>query len=75
MASSGLKNVVSRVCCDVLCMSDLGELVESACLIEACVHVTSQACSNLVGDDYVFPSREKLMEYRIVVTTLITAGR
>uniref|UniRef100_A0A3Q2ZLY3 RNA helicase n=1 Tax=Hippocampus comes TaxID=109280 RepID=A0A3Q2ZLY3_HIPCM len=28
-----------------------------------------------VSNDYVFPSREKLMEYRIIVTTLFTAGR
>lgn len=35
----------------------------------------SQACSNLVGECYVFPPKEKLMEYRIMVTTLLTAGR
>ncbi|XP_051913995.1 putative helicase mov-10-B.1 [Hippocampus zosterae] len=40
-----------------------------------CVPEDLKACSNLVGDDYVFPSREKLMEYRIIVTTLFTAGR
>uniref|UniRef100_A0A8C2ZGT5 RNA helicase n=1 Tax=Cyclopterus lumpus TaxID=8103 RepID=A0A8C2ZGT5_CYCLU len=34
-----------------------------------------KACSNLVGECYVFPVKEKLMEYRIMVTTLITAGR
>ncbi|KAK7884271.1 hypothetical protein WMY93_027394 [Mugilogobius chulae] len=34
-----------------------------------------KACSNLVGDCYVFPAKEKLMEYKIVVTTLLTAGR
>ncbi|XP_054464459.1 putative helicase mov-10-B.2 [Anoplopoma fimbria] len=32
-------------------------------------------CSNLVGECYVFPAKEKLMEYRIMVTTLLTAGR
>lgn len=32
-------------------------------------------CSNLVGDSYVYPAKEKLMEYRIMVTTLLTAGR
>nr|XP_020471905.1 putative helicase mov-10-B.1 [Monopterus albus] len=32
-------------------------------------------CSNLEGDHYVFAPKEKLMEYRIMVTTLITAGR
>ncbi|KAM6925346.1 putative helicase mov-10-B.1 [Xenentodon cancila] len=34
-----------------------------------------KACSNLVGDCYVFPPKEKLMEYKIMVTTLLTAGR
>ncbi|KAM4562218.1 putative helicase mov-10-B.2 [Odontesthes bonariensis] len=33
------------------------------------------ACSNLVGDCYVFPPKEELMEYKIMVTTLLTAGR
>ncbi|MEQ2240211.1 hypothetical protein ILYODFUR_012460 [Ilyodon furcidens] len=32
-------------------------------------------CSNLLGDSYIFPPKEKLMEYKIIVTTLITAGR
>ncbi|KAM9856095.1 putative helicase mov-10-B.1 [Aulostomus maculatus] len=40
-----------------------------------CVPDELKACSNLVGDCYVFPAKEKLMEYKIVVTTLITAGR
>nr|XP_046252029.1 putative helicase mov-10-B.1 isoform X1 [Scatophagus argus] len=34
-----------------------------------------KACSNLVGDCYFYPAKEKLMEYRIIVTTLLTAGR
>uniref|UniRef100_A0A8D3CY82 RNA helicase n=1 Tax=Scophthalmus maximus TaxID=52904 RepID=A0A8D3CY82_SCOMX len=34
-----------------------------------------KACSNLVGDCYLYPPKEKLMEYRVVVTTLLTAGR
>ncbi|CAL1606225.1 unnamed protein product [Knipowitschia caucasica] len=34
-----------------------------------------KACSNLVGDCYEFPAKEKLMEYKILITTLITAGR
>ncbi|XP_032376607.1 putative helicase mov-10-B.1 [Etheostoma spectabile] len=34
-----------------------------------------KACSNLVGDCYLFPAKEKLMGYRIMVTTLLTAGR
>ncbi|XP_045911976.1 putative helicase mov-10-B.2 isoform X1 [Micropterus dolomieu] len=34
-----------------------------------------KACSNLVGECYVFPAKEKLMEYTIIVTTLLTAGR
>ncbi|XP_038143312.1 putative helicase mov-10-B.1 [Cyprinodon tularosa] len=34
-----------------------------------------KACSNLEGDSYHFPPKEKLMEYKIVVTTLLTAGR
>ncbi|KAM7411859.1 hypothetical protein PAMA_021707 [Pampus argenteus] len=32
-------------------------------------------CSNLVGECYVYPAKEELMKYRILVTTLITAGR
>lgn len=32
-------------------------------------------CSNLQGDCYIFPAKEELMKYKIVVTTLITAGR
>ncbi|XP_058491151.1 putative helicase mov-10-B.2 isoform X1 [Solea solea] len=31
--------------------------------------------SNLVGNCYVFPPKEELMEFRVIVTTLITAGR
>ncbi|CAK6951504.1 putative helicase mov-10-B.1 [Scomber scombrus] len=34
-----------------------------------------KACSNLVGECYEYPAKEKLMEYRILVTTLLTAGR
>ncbi|XP_061590937.1 putative helicase mov-10-B.1 [Cololabis saira] len=34
-----------------------------------------KACSNLVGDCYMFPEKEKLMEYKVMVTTLLTAGR
>uniref|UniRef100_A0A3B3ZT78 RNA helicase n=1 Tax=Periophthalmus magnuspinnatus TaxID=409849 RepID=A0A3B3ZT78_9GOBI len=34
-----------------------------------------KACSNLIGNCYEYPEKEKLMEYKIVVTTLITAGR
>ncbi|XP_068603628.1 putative helicase mov-10-B.2 [Brachionichthys hirsutus] len=34
-----------------------------------------KACSNLFGDCYVYPSKENLMQKRIIVTTLITAGR
>lgn len=37
--------------------------------------VLSQACSNLVGDCYVYAAKDKLMEYKIMVTTLLTAGR
>lgn len=37
--------------------------------------VLSQACSNLVGECYMYPAKEQLMEYRILVTTLLTAGR
>lgn len=35
----------------------------------------SQDVSNLVGECYEFPSKETLMEYKILVTTLLTAGR
>ncbi|KAI9530694.1 hypothetical protein NQZ68_000185 [Dissostichus eleginoides] len=34
-----------------------------------------KACSNLLVDSYLYPAKEKLMEYRIMVTTLLTAGR
>lgn len=34
-----------------------------------------QECSNLQGDCYIYPAKEELMKYKIVVTTLITAGR
>ncbi|XP_047446737.1 putative helicase mov-10-B.2 [Mugil cephalus] len=34
-----------------------------------------KACSNLEGDCYVYEAKEKLMEYKIMVTTLLTAGR
>ncbi|KAI3356934.1 hypothetical protein L3Q82_003576 [Scortum barcoo] len=40
-----------------------------------CVPEDLKVCSNLVGEDYVFPDKEKLMEYKIMVTTLLTAGR
>uniref|UniRef100_A0AAX7UW94 RNA helicase n=1 Tax=Astatotilapia calliptera TaxID=8154 RepID=A0AAX7UW94_ASTCA len=32
-------------------------------------------CSNLVGECYIFPAKEELMTYKIMVTTLFTAGR
>ncbi|XP_060912677.1 putative helicase mov-10-B.2 isoform X2 [Labrus mixtus] len=32
-------------------------------------------CSNLLGECFLFPAKEKLMEYKIMVTTLLTAGR
>ncbi|XP_068193715.1 putative helicase mov-10-B.2 isoform X2 [Antennarius striatus] len=34
-----------------------------------------KACSNLVGDCYLYPAKENLMQFRIIVTTLLTAGR
>uniref|UniRef100_A0A3P8S1T5 RNA helicase n=1 Tax=Amphiprion percula TaxID=161767 RepID=A0A3P8S1T5_AMPPE len=34
-----------------------------------------KACCNLVGECYTFPAKEELMKYRIMVTTLFTAGR
>lgn len=34
-----------------------------------------KSCSNLVGDCYVYPAKEELMKFKIVVTTLLTAGR
>ncbi|XP_041656201.1 putative helicase mov-10-B.2 [Cheilinus undulatus] len=40
-----------------------------------CVPQEIKDCSNLVGECYVFPAKEKLMEYKIMVTTLLTAGR
>lgn len=32
-------------------------------------------CSNLDGECYIFPAKEELMTYKIMVTTLFTAGR
>ncbi|XP_008411964.1 putative helicase mov-10-B.1 [Poecilia reticulata] len=34
-----------------------------------------KGCSNLLGDSYIFPAKEELMEFKIIVTTLLTAGR
>ncbi|XP_077581896.1 putative helicase mov-10-B.1 [Stigmatopora nigra] len=34
-----------------------------------------KACSNLDGDCFIFPSKDKLMTYRIFMTTLINTGR
>ncbi|KAM3872351.1 putative helicase mov-10-B.1 [Diretmus argenteus] len=33
------------------------------------------ACSNLEGETYVYPEKQDLMKYKIMVTTLYTAGR
>uniref|UniRef100_A0A667YIE0 RNA helicase n=1 Tax=Myripristis murdjan TaxID=586833 RepID=A0A667YIE0_9TELE len=33
------------------------------------------ACSNLEGEIYKYPAKEELMNYKIMVTTLLTAGR
>ncbi|XP_040905865.1 putative helicase mov-10-B.1 [Toxotes jaculatrix] len=40
-----------------------------------CVPQELKACSNLEGECYIFPPKEKLMQYKIMVTTLFTAGR
>ncbi|XP_060926857.1 putative helicase mov-10-B.2 [Limanda limanda] len=40
-----------------------------------CVPEELKTCSNLEGDCYVFPVKAELMEYRVMVTTLVTAGR
>ncbi|KAL7828691.1 hypothetical protein SRHO_G00323250 [Serrasalmus rhombeus] len=34
-----------------------------------------RACCNLKGEVYEFPSKEELMQYKILVTTVFTAGR
>uniref|UniRef100_A0A667YAV5 RNA helicase n=1 Tax=Myripristis murdjan TaxID=586833 RepID=A0A667YAV5_9TELE len=34
-----------------------------------------KACSNLEGEIYKYPAKEELMNYKIMVTTLLTAGR
>uniref|UniRef100_A0A8C4Z8N3 RNA helicase n=1 Tax=Gadus morhua TaxID=8049 RepID=A0A8C4Z8N3_GADMO len=34
-----------------------------------------RACSNRTGDVYMYPSKEDLLNYTIIVTTLCTAGR
>ncbi|XP_030640613.1 putative helicase mov-10-B.2 [Chanos chanos] len=39
------------------------------------VPLTIKDVSNLVGEIYVFPPKEELMEYKIIVTTVVTAGR
>ncbi|XP_061759269.1 putative helicase mov-10-B.1 isoform X2 [Nerophis ophidion] len=36
---------------------------------------TLKACCNLQGDCYIFPPKEELMKYKVIFTTLITAGR
>nr|XP_057939838.1 putative helicase mov-10-B.1 isoform X1 [Doryrhamphus excisus] len=40
-----------------------------------CVPKELKACCNLNGEIYIFPPKEDLMKYRVIVTTLITAGR
>eukprot|EP00064_Thunnus_orientalis_P003812 superscaffoldBa00000326_g3823 len=40
-----------------------------------CVPERLKACSNLVGECYVYPAKEELMEYEILVMTQFTAGR
>ncbi|XP_044207553.1 putative helicase mov-10-B.1 isoform X1 [Thunnus albacares] len=40
-----------------------------------CVPERLKACSNLVGERYVYPAKEELMEYEILVMTQFTAGR
>ncbi|KAM8830509.1 putative helicase mov-10-B.1 isoform 1-T1 [Synchiropus picturatus] len=40
-----------------------------------CVPGDLKSCSNLVGDCYLFPPKEELMKFRILVTTLISAAR
>ncbi|KAK3566500.1 hypothetical protein QTP86_034004 [Hemibagrus guttatus] len=39
------------------------------------VPLSLQGVSNLKGDMFEFPRKEELMEYKIVVTTVVTAGR
>uniref|UniRef100_A0A8C5BSX3 RNA helicase n=1 Tax=Gadus morhua TaxID=8049 RepID=A0A8C5BSX3_GADMO len=43
--------------------------------ITCCTCMCSQACSNRTGDVYMYPSKEDLLNYTIIVTTLCTAGR
>ncbi|XP_017548981.2 putative helicase mov-10-B.2 [Pygocentrus nattereri] len=39
------------------------------------VPLSLRACCNLKGEVYEFPSKEELMQYKILVTTVFTAGR
>ena len=49
--------------------------VEECDCITCCTCMCSQACSNRTGDVYMYPSKEDLLNYTIIVTTLCTAGR
>ncbi|XP_054641470.1 putative helicase mov-10-B.1 isoform X2 [Dunckerocampus dactyliophorus] len=67
---------------DLLC-EKISEHVDKRCLYRMyacsrdpqCVPVKLKECCNLEGECYIFPPKEDLMKYRVIVTTLITAGR
>uniref|UniRef100_A0A3B3ZWP1 RNA helicase n=1 Tax=Periophthalmus magnuspinnatus TaxID=409849 RepID=A0A3B3ZWP1_9GOBI len=66
----------SNSAADLLCKKIRDHVdVSSVFRMYASSHDPMLACSNLIGNCYEYPEKEKLMEYKIVVTTLITAGR
>uniref|UniRef100_A0A8C5DKF1 RNA helicase n=1 Tax=Gouania willdenowi TaxID=441366 RepID=A0A8C5DKF1_GOUWI len=47
----------------------------ASCLDPRVVPEELKACSNLVGDTFSYPDKETLMSYKIIVSTMMTAGR
>ncbi|XP_034028358.1 putative helicase mov-10-B.2 isoform X2 [Thalassophryne amazonica] len=67
---------------DLLCMQILNDVEEHKVLRIYAKYLNSaripeklKACSNLKTQTAEYPKKEKLMEYKIIVTTLFTAGR
>ncbi|XP_076596549.1 LOW QUALITY PROTEIN: putative helicase mov-10-B.1 [Chaetodon auriga] len=72
----------SNSAADLLCQRIVGNVDKHLVLRMYALYCESKsvpedlkACSNLKGQCFVFPTKEELMEYRIIVTTLFTAGR
>ncbi|KAF7656034.1 hypothetical protein LDENG_00046930 [Lucifuga dentata] len=67
---------------DFLCEKILADVENSQVLrMYACSHNRKtiphelKECCNLEEDVYIFPSKDRLMEYRVIITTVFTAGR